>query len=223
MIQTSPIEQEFYSVIKKLHETDNINNLVLIGSFATIVYRDHYKFSDITLRTKDIDFSVLDPRHIKKDTSLPTVTQVLMGMGYRTELSMLSDCQKYIPEENRLLEIEFLCEPGRHIQKPTEIKELGVKVTPLQYQRVLLNNSEVMTYRDVQIRVPKPEYWAAHKMAISQMRKKPEKADKDLSDTHRVIKHIGIEIVIEAASKYPGKFEKSFKQGLEKFRSGLTD
>lgn len=218
-----PIEQEFYEVLKRLSDTHNTNNLVLIGSFATIVYRDHFHFNDITLRTKDIDFSVLDPRHIKKNSSSPNVTQVLLEMGYRTMLSMISESQKYVPEESRHLEIEFLCEPGRHIQEPTEIKELGIKVTPLKYQRVLLNNAELMNYRDIRIKVPKPEYWAAHKIAISQMRKKPEKADKDLSDAHRVIKHIGIDIVIQAAGHYPGKFEKSFKQGLEQYRRNLTD
>ena len=88
-------------------------------------------------------------------------------------------------------------------------------IVPLQYKELLIN-------------VPKQEYWAAHKVAISQKRtgiNAEIKMIKDIEAASVIIEFAGETEIIKAAKRYPGKFKKLFEKGWkifeEKFKNVL--
>ncbi len=224
------IEKEFYSLLSAFDKHNALKHLVLIGSWALKVYAENYKIKHFPFKTTDVDFSVKEPRNKEKKTS-PSIHEILMEKGYTPEFGLISKLEKYIPSPEAIennLDVDFLCEFGRHINEPYTVKGLGIKVTPVSYQHVLLNNTANLQYKELRVNVPKPEYWAAHKVAISQKRTGGNaeiKMIKDLEGAGVIIESMGETGIINAANRYPGKFKKLFEKGLEiyriKFRNSL--
>jgi hypothetical protein len=158
------IENEFHSLLSTFEKYDVLKHLVLIGSWALKVYGENYKIKHFPFKTTDIDFSIKSPRNKEKRIS-PSIHEILIEKGYIPEFGLVSKSEKYIPgpefTENQL-NVDFLCEYGRHLKNPFTIIGLGVKVTPLSYQRILLDNIVPLQYQGISVNVPKPEYWAAH-------------------------------------------------------------
>lgn len=224
------LEKEFYSLLSAFDKYNALKHLVLIGSWALKVYAENYKIKHFPFKTTDVDFSVKDPRNKEKETS-PSIHEILLEKGYTPQFGLISKSEKYIPcpeaIENQL-DVDFLCEFGRHITKPYTIMGLGIKVTPIAYQRVLLDNTINLQYKELSVNVPKPEYWAAHKVAISQKRAGKDaeiKMIKDLEGAGVIIESMNEPDIIKAAARYPGKFKNLFEKGLEiyksKFKYGL--
>jgi hypothetical protein len=212
------IEKEFYSLLVAFHKNNVLKYLVLIGSWALKVYAENFKVKHFPFKTTDVDFSINDPRSVKKEAS-PSVHDILIEKGYTPEFGLISNVEKYIPSpgstENQL-NIDFLCEYGRHIKEPFTINGLGIKVTPIVYQHVLLDNIVNFRYKELLVNVPEPGFWAAHKIAISQKRSGKDaeiKMIKDLEGARVVVESLGDTNIIRASDRYPGKFKKLFDKG----------
>lgn len=221
------IESEFHSILSSFEKHDVLKFLVLIGSWTLKIYGENFKIKHFPFKTTDIDFSIKGPR-LKERKATPSIHEILIEKGYIPEFGLLSKSEKYIPgpdfTENQL-NVDFLCEYGRHIQDPFTIQGLGVKVTPLSYQRILLDNIVSLKYQGISINVPTPEFWAAHKIAISQIRSGANagiKMVKDIEAATIIIEFSGETEIIKAANNYPGKFKKLFEKGWkvyeEKFK-----
>ena len=213
-------EKEFLAILSNLNKSNALKHLVLIGSWVLQVYREYYNIGKFQFTTSDVDFSVIRPRDPLK-ISTPTIHETLTEMGYIPQFSILTKSEKYIPAlesaENKL-SIEFLCEPGRHIQVAYKIKGLGIVATPITYQRVLLENTETLNYKGIPVNVPGPVYWAIHKIAVSQKRSGKSaklKMIKDLQGARIIVDFIGIKEVLSTASQFKGKFLKSFQKGWD--------
>ncbi len=218
------IEKEFYSVLTAFDQHHVLCHLVLIGSWALKIYEAHFTTKHLPFKTTDVDFSVKNPRQLSLKVS-PSIHEILLAKGYTPEFSPNSRAEKYIPRPEfgaNQLDIDFLCEYGRHIREPYTIKGLGIKATPISFQNVLLENISSLKYRELFVNVPEPSYWAAHKIAISQRREGSHaqiKMIKDLEGAGIIVDAIGEENVIKAANNYPGKFRKLFEKGLEIYKS----
>jgi hypothetical protein len=114
------IEKEFHSLLLAFHKNNVLKHLVLIGGWALKVYAENFKVKHFPFKTTDVDFSIKDPRSETKKTS-PSVHEILIGKGYTPEFGLIYKEEKYIPSpgsfENQL-NIDFLCEYGRHIKEP---------------------------------------------------------------------------------------------------------
>jgi hypothetical protein len=217
------IEQEFYEIIASLAKRDALKHLVLIGSWALCVYEESEGLPGTALVTQDIDFLVKQPRGpFPKGT--PNIYEILREQGYRALTSLVDFNEKYIPDKTETdneLRIEFLCQPGRHVQDAYRIKELGITAQSLQYQSVLLANVVRLPYRDILVDVPVPVVWAIHKIAISQLRtgeNREFKMQNDINVTSRVIEKIGEKSVLSKAHEFKGKFLQLFKKGWEIYK-----
>jgi hypothetical protein len=173
-----------------------LKHLVLIGSWALRVYEESEGLQGTALVTRDIDFLVKQPRGpVPKGTA--NIHEILREQGYRAMTSSVGFNEKYIPDKSETdneLRIEFLCQPGRHVQDAYRIKELGITAQSLQYQLVLLVHAVRLPYRKIRIDVPAPIVWAIHKIAISQLRTGENK-------------------------EFKGKFLQLFKKGWKIYRN----
>jgi hypothetical protein len=103
---------------------------------------------------------------------------------------------------------------------------LGIIATPLRYQRVLHENAITLAYEGITVTVPKPAFWAAHKIAMSQLRSGEQaelKKMKDLDGARIIVNSLGYEDVIGAAQCYKGKFLTLFKKGWKTYQSRFPE
>jgi len=221
-------EKEFHSILKNLHEIGALRHLILIGSWVLPVYLENYPISHLTFTTSDIDFTIIRP-HDPDKKSNPSIHKQLTKMGYFPLRSPLTQSEKYIPaieSEKNKLSIEFLCEPGRIIKNPYRIKGLGITTTPLRYQRILHENTITLAYKGINTTVPKPAFWAAHKIAMSQLRSGEHaelKKMKDLDGARIIVNFLGYKDVLGAAQSYKGKFFSLFKEGWKIYQSRFPE
>ncbi len=212
-------EKEFAGLLKEFYKSGALEHLVLIGSWCLPVYREHYPIVRFTFTTSDIDFSVQRPRAFKSGPGIP-LHGLLIQLGYVPKAGILSKAEKYIPApdaEGTNLSIEFLCEPGRDEGEPLRLPGLGIVVSPLSYQKVLLDNAVTLTYRGIPLKVPRPAMWAAHKIAVSQLREGRDhelKMIKDLENAMVVMKWLGKEKILLEAGQFKGKFSRFFQKGI---------
>ena len=217
-------EEEFYTILSRFNRSGALKHLVLIGSWVLAVYRENYKIGNIQFTTRDIDFSVSRP-HDPAKTSDPPIHLILTELGYMPYFSIIDKAEKYIPALDsieRSLNIEFLCDPGRYTKEPYRVKGLGIVTTPVTYQRVLLGNTETLVYRGIPDIVPKPAYWAIHKIAISQLRKGENanlKMKKDLVGAHVVVNFLGEAQILSISYQFKGKFLNLFHKGWHFYSS----
>lgn len=209
-------------MIRSLFRKDVLKHLVLIGSWVLAVYRKHYPFGDFELVTRDIDFLVKNPRGpFPKGGG--NIFEILQERGYKVLHSPGSKAEKYIPDKSRTdneLDVEFLCQPGRHIQDACRIKELGIIAQPIQYQGVLLDDIITLEYEGIGIDVPDPLVWAIHKIAISQERSGVNKGWKSVNDLNvagLIVQKLGEENVLRRVGQYKGKFLKLFRKGWAEY------
>jgi len=211
--------EEFDRVIKSFHESGALKYLVLIGSWTVHVYQHKYPEIDSEyLTTQDVDFSV-HGGYKKVRKAEPLILNTLRKMGYDSFPKGGPPPGQVFKAniahgENRL-SIEFLCAPGR-MKKPYLVEGLGVIATPLEFQDYLLNNTEVIQYKGLPIIVPLREYFAAHKVSISQQRRDEGKGEKDLLCAKKIIEAIGHEKVYKIGTEGKTRFHKSFMTGWKK-------
>jgi hypothetical protein len=164
---------------------------------------------------------------LKKST--PSIHQKLIEIGYIPHRSPITQSEKYIPaleSAKNKLSIEFLCEPGRIVNAPFRVKGLDIITTPLRHQRVLHENTIILIYKGIPVTVPKLAFWAAHKVAMSQLRSGEQaklKMMKDLDGARIIVNFLGDEDVIHAAQHYKGKFLTLFQKGWKVYRSRFAE
>ncbi|MCP5047781.1 MAG: hypothetical protein GY940_11465 [bacterium] len=215
-------EKEFLAILSNFNKINGLKHLVLIGSWVLLVYRENYNIEKFQFTTSDIDFSVRHPRS-PITASDPGIHETLTEMGYMPHYSTFTQSEKYIPALDSYgnnLSIEFLCEPGGHIQKAYKIKGLGISATPIPYQKILLEHTESLNYKGIPVNVPGPMYWAIHKIAISQIRSGKDaklKMIKDLESARVIVDASGTEEILSLANHFKGKFLRLFQKGWDVF------
>lgn len=213
-------EKEFSGILRELRQNGALEHLVLVGSWCLPVYREHYPIGRFSFTTSDVDFSVRRPRDFRQGPRIP-LHESLTRLGYVPRSGILSMAEKYIPApdtESNSLSIEFLCEPGRDLMKPRRLPGLGIAVSPLPYQKVLLEGAIELDYHEVPVKLPRPATWAAHKIAVSQLQEGKDrefKMIKDLENALIVLTWLGKKALQSEVSLNKGKFEKLFQDGFK--------
>lgn len=221
-------EKEFHTILKSLHEIDALRHLILIGSWVLLVYLENYRIPRLTFTTSDVDFTIIRPHEPVKKSN-PSIHKQLTEIGYVPHRSPVTQSEKYIPaleSKKNKLSIEFLCEPGRIVKAPYRVKGFGIIATPLRYQRVLHENAITLAYKGITVNVPKPAFWAAHKIAMSQLRSGEQaelKKMKDLDGARIIVNFLGYEDVMGAAQCYKGKFLSLFQRGWRTYQSRFPE
>lgn len=76
-------------ILRRFHKEDILDDLILIGSWCVYFYTDYFRgtpyIDQTTIRTRDIDFLVDNPAHIKREVDIP---QLLKDLGFVTIYNM---------------------------------------------------------------------------------------------------------------------------------------
>ncbi len=214
-------EQELERLLHAFHASDLGRHFVLIGSWCLLIYHHALRLPRPSFTTTDVDFSVRRP----KDIGPLRVDRLLGDLGYIVEAGLLGETARFAPAPDQLqnrLRIEFIGRHGRLFDVPALFQNLGITITPMPYQELLLDHAIQLLFRRIPVSVPKPEAWTAHKMAVSQLRQGVDadaKRVKDLDGARRLLGSIGLDPVLRfVETQGVRKFKALFRAGLAELR-----
>ena len=167
----------------------------------------------VAIKTRDIDFLVSKPAHIKHNVNIP---DLLKDLGFVT---IFKGDEGYIKLDHPDLILEFLVpEKGKGIDKPFPLPKLGVNATTLRFLDLLTRSTIKVRIEDLSITLPHPANFALHKLIISQRRPQEEKAVKDRDTATEVLKAL---ISKGEADRVRKVFDSLFKKWQTKIIRGI--
>lgn len=205
-------------ILRRFHRAGILDDLILIGSWCVYFYKDY--FSDVpyidqaTIKTRDLDFLIDKPSKIKKEVDVPVL---LKDLGF---LMDYKGSKGYIKLDHPDLILEFLVpEKGRGLDKPYELKKLGINATALRFLNFLSARTIRLKVDDFHVTLPHPANYALHKLIIFQRRAKEEKAVKDRNTAIAVLRAL-IEkgdrrAIRDAFRSVPQKWQAKIIKGLK--------
>lgn len=177
----------FLLVLKALEEAGVLKELVLIGSWCLLLYRQHFGGSDLipAVRTTDVDLLVLRPGKPMREADVP---KALANVGFLEEIAWATGYAKYNREG---FVVEFLSplrgDGGEQVQtvKPLKITVQGLRHLNYQEDELL-----TLSYQGFAVRVPRPELYTLFKFIVHEERKKPAKKEKDLDTAQQMTRFL---------------------------------
>ncbi len=167
----------FLAVLARLDEAGALQDIVLIGGWCLLVYREYFEgAAEVPMkRTTDLDFMVPNPSRIHRDVDVPLILEAL---GFDRSMSLPDGLVKYVHPD---LEVEFLTpERGKGRDRPYRIDKLHIEAQGLRFLELLQRHVMKTSFHGMVIRVPEPAAYVLHKFIISARRTKEFKRAKDM-------------------------------------------
>lgn len=190
---------DFERFLNLLEDEGCLKDVMVIGSWAEYLYGEAgvIEGSVPSLKTMDIDFLVRNLRRPNPPVNVPSAARAI---GYVPEADRLDGVTKIYSDSG--LEIEFLiCKRGAGRESALKTN-IGVTAQALWHLDVLLSNPVVAPWRGMDVPVPSPEAYVAHKMVINGER--GTKAEKDAAailDLFPFINNADFEAVLESLTR----------------------
>lgn len=167
----------FFKILNLFQKEEILDDLIIIGSWCLPIYDEYFKFPFLqtTLRTRDLDILVPAPSKFRREINL---VGRFKEIGFETQFGAGTG---YIRLMHPELIVEFLVpERGRGTDMPFPIRNLGINAQALRYLNLLTERPITVDYHRYKLKVPSPARFGLHKLIISQIRSKRDKADKDI-------------------------------------------
>ncbi len=200
-----------------------MRDLILIGSWCVYFYKDYFKtasyIENVTIKTRDIDFLIDNPRRIKIEVNIPLL---LRDLGFVT---IFKGSQGYIKLDHPDLLLEFLVpEIGKGTHKPYPLPMLGMNAVSLRFLSFLSQNTIKIKVEDFYVTMPHPANFALHKLIMYKRRLKKEKALKDRNTALEVLKVLiksgETGTIKKVFHSVPKKWQAKIINGLEETGEG---
>jgi hypothetical protein len=201
-------------ILRRFHKAGILDDFILIGSWCVYFYKDYFTavpyIDQTTIRTRDIDFLIDNPKRIQRQVNIPLLLKDLGFVG----------SPGYIKLDHPDLLLEFLVpEKGKGSNKPCPLPKLGMNAVTLRFLSFLSQNTIKLKVEDFYITLPHPANFALHKLIIFQRRSKEDKALKDRNTAIEVIKALINQGETSAIKKVfesiPQKWQKKIIRGIE--------
>jgi len=173
-----------FKVLRILDEKGVLKHLVVAGSWCMFFYTLYFQKKQpiASLRTRDVDFLVPDPKALKINIDLPNLLKSLgFLIDYRGE-------QGYMRLVHPEFFIEFLVsEKGKGIEKAFPLPKLGLNAQALRFMDILYLKTVFLETRGIKIRLPDPACFILHKIIIFTRRPEKEKKEKEVEQIDRML------------------------------------
>jgi hypothetical protein len=170
-------------VLKILEEQGLLKDLIVAGSWCLYFYKFffHKKRPIATLRTRDIDFIVPEPKDLKAEIDLP---ELLKSLGFIIDFQGSAGFVRLVHPE---FFIEFLVpERGRAYNKAYPLPSLKVNAQALRFLDVLYIKTISVDFKGVKLRLPHPACFLLHKIIIYKRRPRRDKRLKEIEQIERL-------------------------------------
>jgi len=212
-----------YKILKKLHEEEILDHILIIGSWSMHFYQHHFKEAILPpLRTEDIDIDANFLRKLKKTVD---ISKLLEDFGFEVRFHGDGSISFIREIDEERFKIEFLVpEMGRPAHDPIKIKGFGISAQPLRWLDILEKDIITVDYNGLRVKVPHPARFAVHKLIISQRRRSGKgespKVKKDIIQALSVTKMLSqmgrIKEIVDVVNKLSRKQKKLIKRALSK-------
>ncbi|GBE04717.1 hypothetical protein BMS3Abin10_00333 [bacterium BMS3Abin10] len=173
-----------FKVLDLLEKKGVLRHLVIAGSWCLYFYKFYYnkRRAIVSLRTRDVDFLLPDPKSITREVNLP---DLLKDLGFITDHR---GEQGYIRLVHPTIFIEFLVpEKGKGSHKAFPLPKLGLNAQTLRFMDILYMKTIIVKVRDVKIRLPHPACFLLHKIIVFERRREKDKKLKDKEQIGRML------------------------------------
>ncbi|MBU0714919.1 MAG: nucleotidyltransferase domain-containing protein [Verrucomicrobia bacterium] len=205
-------------VLRRLDQCGLLNNLIMIGSWCLLFYKDYFQQSSYraAIRTRDLDFLIPLPQRFAVKVDLH---DLLRDLGF---VINFKGQDGWITLQHPDLIIEFLIpERGRGTHKPVLVPDLGVNAQSLRFLDFLATDTIRVRFHDLILRVPHPANFALHKLIIAS-RRQSDKGERDRSQAVQVLQALiqsGEKATIRARfSKAPAKWQTCIRKNLAEMK-----
>ena len=171
-------------VLRRLDKAGILQDVILVGSWCTLFYRDYFGRGRYVapLKTRDMDLLIPMPSAIKAEVD---VAELLKDLGF---VVGFTGSKGYIRLEHPELIVEFLVpERGRASDKPYPLPKLGLNAQALRFLDFLAQDTITTTIEGTCVRLPHPANFALHKLVVLTRRTDHAKQAKDKEAAMRVL------------------------------------
>lgn len=199
------------NVLRKLEEVGVLQNLVLVGSWCLVLYRDYFR--DVgalpAVRTRDMDFLVPSVTAIRKSVDIPDLLKDLgFIIGFR-------GTQGVMMLEHPELMIEFLVpERGRGGEGLQDLPKLKMNAQALRFMGIALMMPIRLPFGNVLVNAPHPAAFALHKLLVAPCRRNVEKKRKDIEAATLVLDLLNKKNEMQIARDLLAKFPPAWKKRI---------
>lgn len=170
-------------VLNILQQQGVLKDLMVGGSWCLYFYKFFFcrKTAIATLRTRDIDFIVPEPKSLKAKIDLP---ELLKSLGFVIDFQGRAGFIRLVHPE---FFIEFLVpERGRPSNKAYPLPSLKVNAQPLRFLDVLHIKTIRVDFKGVKLTLPHPACFLLHKIIIYKRRPQKDKRLKEVEQIERL-------------------------------------
>lgn len=154
---------QFKNFLECLKEAKCLGNVILIGSWSEHLYESCIENFQANMATIDLDFLIPDLNQPEEKIRLSSIAE-----KYGFEYSEKGEPAYSVFTGKDGFEVEFISElRGDGIRDPKASSNLGVKTQPLRHVRLLKDFTDILSYRNVMVRVPMPEAYCLQKMIVN--------------------------------------------------------
>ena len=150
-------------VLRRLDKVAVLQDVVLVGSWCTLFYREFFGQGAYmaSLKTRDMDLLIPRPSAVKAKVD---VAELLRDLGF---VVGFTGPEGYIRLEHPELIVEFLVpERGRASDKPYPLPKLGLNAQALRFLDFLAQDTITVRVEGVSVRLPHPGNFALHKLVV---------------------------------------------------------
>lgn len=188
---TNDQRQKFWEVINSFKENELLEHLMLIGSWAELIYQEGNVLEGFkaTSRTYDLDFLIKS--RYKKFNPPKDIPKILEEQGFNLEHMFPDDYWKFdYYEDSVALYIEFLVpETGPPTAGPVELEQYSLKAMAMRNLTILTAHAIKVNVNGYDVLVPSPAAYILQKMVINKDRKL-EKSIKDQRAIENILSYI---------------------------------
>lgn len=168
-------QKAFARVLDLIEDAGCLPHVILVGSWVEFVYREAGILKGFmpNIRTLDVDFLI---RNLRQPNPAAQLASFARENGFFVESDVLNGTTKILDASSGL-EVEFLIAKrgaGAEVALKTHI---GVTAQTLRHMDIMSKDSIEVVCLGHLVRVPSPEAYVVHKMAINDQR--GAKAEKD--------------------------------------------
>lgn len=177
-------EDKLLSIIKAFSESRILNNVIIIGSWATYFYVKVFDGFIPSIRTLDFDCYLPQTMNIKV---IKNVNDTLKPINFDQIFDSSTEKSKFISPDG--FEIEFLTKLKRDQNQIVKVDSLGVNAEQLGNLELFDKGYITLDYEGYTVKVASPSAYILQKILISPKRSK-EKYLKDLESIKLVFEEV---------------------------------
>lgn len=176
-------EQQLKKILEIMNTEGILNDVILIGSWCLLFYKNIFENFEPLIRTTDLDFYVPDAKKIKEKNGLINTLRV---ENYDLISDTLTNKSTFISPDG--FELEFITKLNRKKLDCVQLGKTRIYAESISYVDIFSANYIDVCYGDISFKIASPSSYVLQKLLINEMRK--EKSEKDILSIKYVLEYI---------------------------------